>query len=166
MPIRITLPYSPEKTDSLRSAYALSARLQDDQRLVGLTRPGEHTDTRNRLFFYADLTDDGESLVEELRNGGNEVERIAVRPQVDECINCGNVAETPTAVCPNCDFREIAACPHCNVSVPRQRYVDIAEHLFTCPRCGTRVRLEYNEPVWDEHGYYRQPVILVLEATR
>jgi hypothetical protein len=93
-------------------------------------------------------------------------ENIAARSKVDECLNCGNVPEASFAVCPNCKFREISACPSCGKNVPRTQYIAAGGNLFQCPECFTRVRLAYNEPLWRDDGHYNEPVVIVSTAAK
>lgn len=81
------------------------------------------------------------------------------------CDNCGNIAGPvlPT-ICPTCSFRNISACPYCNHEVARQSYVPISGDLFTCPECERRVRLRFNDPLFNSSGYYNQPLVLVERA--
>jgi hypothetical protein len=82
----------------------------------------------------------------------------------DECINCGNIPDKPFSECPACGFTEISACPFCSAEVPRQMYEAVRGNLCKCPNCGTRVRLRYADPLYDNDGYYVQPVVVVEEA--
>jgi hypothetical protein len=84
----------------------------------------------------------------------------------EPCLNCGYtpVGSLPT-VCPNCRFRDISACPHCQEEIPRHDYERVAGDLFRCPRCRTYVRLRLNEPLRTTTGDYQQPMVLVEEAT-
>lgn len=84
----------------------------------------------------------------------------------EECANCGNVAGTvrPT-VCPNCQFRDISACPKCGREVSRQSYARIQADLFRCPNCKNQVRLRFNSPMFLPDGSYNQPLVVVEEAT-
>src|SRR5580693_3549110 len=88
-------------------------------------------------------------------------EEIAARAPADECLNCGNVPEAPSSVCPNCGFREISPCPDCGWEISRTEYVAAGGSFFQCPHCHTRVRLAYNEPLWRDDGHYNEPAIVV-----
>jgi hypothetical protein len=44
-------------------------------------------------------------------------------------------------------------------------YIRLGGDLFRCPHCGNRVRLRYNEPMFDPTGLLRSPLVLV-ERTR
>lgn len=83
---------------------------------------------------------------------------------LDECLNCGNIADEPYATCPACDFNEIAPCPHCETSVPRTSYLPDTGDISRCPQCSKRVRLRFADPMWTDDGYYVQPVVEVLKA--
>lgn len=94
------------------------------------------------------------------------VEEVQATPEVEECLNCGNVPEAPFAVCANCGFREISPCPHCHTDVSRTAYTTAGSGIFQCPVCHTRVRLAYNEPIWRDDGRYNEPAVVVTMAAR
>ncbi len=89
---------------------------------------------------------------------------VRTRPALNAA-NCGNVAGPilPT-VCPNCRFRDIAACPYCNEEVARQSYLPINGNVFMCPKCQHRVRLAMHDPLFNSAGYYNEPLVLVEKA--
>ncbi len=83
----------------------------------------------------------------------------------EACQNCGNIAGPvlPT-VCPNCNFRDISPCPVCKEEIPRQLYERQGKSLFRCPKCRSRVRLRFNEPLCLPDGNYNQPLVVVDEV--
>jgi hypothetical protein len=161
--LRITLAEQP-KVAALASATKFEVALAGTKGVLSRSRAGEHTAEGGRLFFYVTLDDDAQQAVgDEAANIGAQVEELGAIPKVDECLNCGNVADKPLAVCPNCHFREIAACPHCGTDVPRVTYVEAAGDLFSCPACNTHVRLVYADPLWNQDGKYSEPPVRVVE---
>lgn len=162
--LRIKLAHE-QKARALVSAARYETTLGGVQGVLSATKAGQHTADGGRLFFYVTVEDDVQQVVtESATNIGAEVEELDALPQIDECLNCGNVADKSLAVCPNCHFREIAACPHCGNDVARVAYVEVAADLFSCPVCRTHVRLDYADPLFDEHGRYNEPPVRVEEA--
>jgi predicted RNA-binding Zn-ribbon protein involved in translation (DUF1610 family) len=79
-----------------------------------------------------------------------------------ECANCGNIAgDVLPSICPNCGFKDITLCPSCAVEVPRQKYRRISGDLFHCPKCFTKVRLNFNAPMFLPDGSFHQPLEIV-----
>jgi len=102
---------------------------------------------------------------EKVRVAIEDIEVAADISSDDECLNCGNVPDVPSAVCPNCGFREIGPCPHCGKDIARNEYLAAGgDSLFQCPSCQTRVRLAYNEPRWRDDRRYNEPAIVVTLA--
>jgi hypothetical protein len=162
--LRITLAAQP-KVAALASATQFETALGKTNGVLSRSRAGEHTAESGRLFFYVTVEDDAQQGVTVgATNIGARVEELDAIPQIDECLNCGNVADKPLAVCPNCHFREIASCPNCGNGVPRVAYVEVAGDLFACPVCNTHVRLVYADPLWNEDGKYNEPPVRVVEA--
>lgn len=93
-----------------------------------------------------------------------ESEEITSSTAESECLNCGNVPDVAVARCPACSFLETQSCPQCGTSVARTSYLDVAPSLYRCPCCRAVVRLSYNDPLFDEDGFYRQPVVVVTLA--
>ncbi len=153
-----------DKKDALMSAVLYEQTLLDAPGVQSITRAGQHTAADGRLFFYVSVDDDAKgALVEAATDVGAAIAELPLLPKVDECLNCGNVADKPVAVCPNCNFREISPCPSCKTDVARQDYVDVPGDLFACPFCRAHVRLRYADPIWDKEGKYNEPVVIVKQ---
>lgn len=88
----------------------------------------------------------------------------AVASEGVECVNCGNISDHPFTRCPACHFHEVAPCPSCGTESARTAYLPAEGTLQSCPRCHTRVRLTYADPMTTTEGYYSQPLILVERA--
>jgi hypothetical protein len=160
--LRVKLAFQADKKNALVSAARYESELRATPSVHSTTRAGQHTAADARLFFYAEVDADAlAAIVAAATAAGSEVEELPSRPDLDECLNCGNVPDKPVAVCPNCHFREIAACPSCGRDIARQDYVDVAGDLFSCPECNASVRLVYAEPLWNAAGTYSEPVVLV-----
>lgn len=158
---------SQAKADALRTAARFEATLTHADGVMSRTKAGQHTAENGQLFFYVTVEDDAVQTVgDEARNIGGTVEELEAVPQVDECLNCGNVADEPLAICPNCHFCEISPCPRCGTNIARVAYRTVEGDLFSCPKCDAHVRLTYVEPLWDDDGRYNQPVVVVTEARR
>jgi len=127
---------------------------------------GTHRDAeRNAYFEFA--TDRFEEVGRVLQEYGHS-DRTTVTIIQDgsgaECVNCGNISPELVTKCPTCDFRDIDPCPYCNNEVPRLAYLPVSGDLFTCPMCHRRVRLQFNDPLFDADGHYNQPLVRVVPA--
>lgn len=124
-------------------------------------------DDRRRAYFEF-ATDFSDEVQRVLRDYGHErYVEVEELPEAggEPCLNCGYIPNgTLPTICPNCGFRDISACPHCRVEVPRQDYEQVAGDLFRCPSCHTHVRLRFNDPLVTQAGSYNQPVVVVEEA--
>ncbi len=165
---RITIQ-ATQKRDALLAARRVRVALEG---AGARTVRGEFVRNDGRLYLEVPV---GEPLPEQakLREVAGDVatisqETVDSQSPVDECLNCGNVPESPFTVCPNCSFREITPCPICGGETPRTQYLSAGGSLFQCPisTCHTRVRLAYNEPVWRDDGRYNEPAIVVTVAAR
>ena len=123
----------------------------------------EHVRADKRIYIDADAPVElvREILQDELPFGTT-FERAALS-DLDECPNCGNVPDLPSAVCPNCDFREIASCPNCGTPVARQAYESLPGDLCRCPSCQQMLRMKFNDPLWRDDGTLNEPTV-VLEV--
>jgi hypothetical protein len=165
---RITIQ-APEKRAALLTARKIRRALE---RAGTQILRGEYV--RNDGDLYIDVPAspcflDEKKLVEVAGDATTvSLEEVTAHSVVDECLNCGNVPEAPFAVCMNCGFREISACPNCGTDVPRSQYVAMGGNLFQCPipTCQARVRLAFNEPLWRDDGHYNEPTIIVTIAVR
>jgi hypothetical protein len=89
---------------------------------------------------------------------------VVADPVGPECVNCGKSAGLvlPT-VCPNCGFRDMSPCPHCNQEVARQAYLPLGGDHFRCPLCHRAVRLRLRDPLFDANGD-NPPLIMAEKA--
>jgi hypothetical protein len=159
---RVSLPQEDDRVKALQAARRLERDLAGIEGAVSVTRAGQHMSSDSRLFFYFRVA---RSAVDSLRDiaaahNASLVPLPAV-PRVDDCPNCGNVAEKSVAVCPTCKFREISACPICHKDSGRQEYRGERSDSQTCPRCGGAVALEYNPTIWLKDGRFNQPIVCV-----
>lgn len=151
--------------DALEQATAFHDEISRIDGLESITRVGQHTATDGRLFFYASLEEAaGERVRTATVNADAELLELQQFPVVDECLSCGNVSDEPVAVCPNCHFREVDACPSCQRDVPREAYTVVAGDVFACPRCQAQVRMRFAEPLWLANGNYNEPVVRLTLA--
>lgn len=170
MRMRITVRPTVDRTNDLRVAASVRRDLWAHSPVeIDPDNPlhGTHRDERERAYFEFSTRYPGE--VTRVLDEYGHADRVEVR-EVSEsigqaCQNCGNVvgAVLPT-VCPNCQFRDISACPVCNHEVPRQNYTRIGGDLFRCPHCQGQVRLRFNEPMFLGDGTYNQPLVVVEQA--
>lgn len=85
----------------------------------------------------------------------------------EPCLNCGTLHRRPMpTVCTTCGFRDISACPVCNEEIPRTSYIKLSENLHRCPTCATRVRLRFNDPLFESSGRYSEPIVIVEQAAQ
>lgn len=167
MRLRITVRPTGDPSTDLRVAAAVRRDLWAHSPVeIDPDNPlhGTHRDDQRRAYFEfsTSFPDDVDRVLQEYGHA-SQVDVLERRDPVGQpCQNCGNVAGPvlPT-VCPNCRFRDIAACPSCQHEVPRQCYVSIGGNLFRCPNCHGQVRLRFNEPMFFDDGTYRQPLVLV-----
>lgn len=163
--VRVALDQQVEATEALRRIARLRTGLWQRGFRVD-PEMGAHRSEDGQLYFELEAVDhDG------LTRAAQDVDPAALvtvlNEQLDseECLNCGNLpGGLQPAVCPNCNFREISACPHCRAETPRGAYNRHAGDLFRCPACGGFVRLEFVDPLWEDDGHYRQPVVVVVAA--
>ncbi len=163
---RITIQ-AEQKRDALLAARRIRSVLE---RAGARGVHGEYVRNDGRLYLEVPAATrlPGEKELGEAAGEAITVTRedVVARPAVNECLNCGNIPEAPFAVCPNCGFREISACPSCGTDVSRTQYIAAGGSLFQCPSCRTRVRLAYNEPLWRDDGHYNEPAVIVTVAAR
>jgi hypothetical protein len=168
--VRVTIKHNPaDPADDLRSAALIRRDLWAHSPVEidpDSPRHGTHRDEHKNAFFEF-ATERLEEVERVLKEFGytNRAEATVVKEDGGmECVNCGNITPKLTTVCPNCEFRDIAACPHCNHEIPRTEYTPISGDLFKCPMCHKKVRLNFQDPLFDGDGYYRQPLVLVTPA--
>lgn len=154
-----------DKKQALLAARKLRQMFED--RGIAIVR-GEYI--RNDGRVYLDAAGEMGVTDEEIQSYlGNDVilesEQIGESEPVEECLNCGNVPESPFTKCPNCGFQEISQCPSCGEGIPRTGYIPAGGNLFQCPHCRSLVRLAYNEPLWLDEGHYNEPPIVVSSAS-
>jgi hypothetical protein len=129
-------------------------------------RHGTHRDEDKNAFFEF-ATDRFQEVRRVLQDYGyaERTEATVVQDEKGtECVDCGNITPELVTVCPNCQFRDIASCPYCDQEIPRLEYVPIAGDLFKCPACHKRVRLQFQDPLFNGSGHYKQPLVLVVPA--
>jgi hypothetical protein len=168
--VRITIRHNPaDPADDLRWAARARRDLWAHSPVEvnpDSPRHGTHRDAeRNAYFEFA--TDRLPEVQRVLREFGySERARVEVMQEGEgtECVNCGNISPQMTAVCPNCQFRDIDPCPYCIREVARLAYASVAGDLFQCPICRHRVRFQFNDPLFDADGHYNQPLVRVSPA--
>lgn len=168
--IRVTALANTDPTEELRrlsifrrDLYAHSPVEIDPDSLAYQAR----RDEQNRAYF--EFSTDYVNEVREVQQNHDHGNWVAIEevagPAGEPCLNCGYVSGTFTpSQCPNCNFRDISACPHCHEEVARQEYRSIAGDLFRCPRCDTHVRLHFNDPLIRSDGRHNEPVVIVEVA--
>ena len=168
--VRMTVKHNPDDpADDLRWAARIRrdlwahspVEIDPDSR-----RHGTHRDEQRNAFFEfaTDRLQEVERVLKEYGYANRATATVVKEDGGMECVNCGNITPTLTTTCPNCRFRDIEACPHCNNEVPRTEYIPVSGDLFTCPVCHKRVRLNLQDPLFDGEGHYKQPLVLVTSA--
>jgi hypothetical protein len=168
--VRVIIKHNPrDPVDDLR----LAARLRRDlwahspvEIDPDSPRHGTHRDEQKNAFFEfaTDRFHEVQRVLHEFGYEGRAEAKVVKEDSGTECANCGNITPKLTTVCPNCSFRDIEPCPYCNTEVPRAEYTPVAGNLFTCPMCHKRVRLQFQDPLLDDQGYYVEPLVLVIPA--
>ena len=173
--IRLTIANGRDTTEQLRLAMRLrqsiieSTPVQIDPRFP---LQGVHRNVDGRPYFEFQTTDvTAVSEVIGQREYANHAELTETcEPLGEPCANCGNIAgQVQPAVCPNCGFHEISPCPICGRQNAKATYERISGDLFLCPTAANggarhRVRLLFNDPMFNPDGTYHQPLIVVSEA--
>jgi hypothetical protein len=169
MRIRITVKPTGSRADDLRIATEVRQCLWQHapmEVVPGQPFQGIHRDEKERPHFIF-ATTNREEMLQVLDKYGyaDRVELTDANEILGEaCENCGNIAgPILPAVCPNCHFQEISACPVCDRLIPPKSYIKVRGRLFKCPECRSRVRMRYNDPQFLPDGHFNQPVI-VLEV--
>lgn len=173
--IRLTIANGRDTTEQLRVAMRLRQRVIDSAPVQVDPRfplQGMHRNAAGRPYFEFQTAN--AAAVSEVigRNEfANQVELTETEEPLGEpCANCGNIAgPIQPAVCPNCGFHEISPCPICGVQNAKAMYERIAGDLFFCPTKAAdggrhRVRLLFNDPMFNPDGTYHQPLIVVSEV--
>lgn len=168
--VRVTIKHNPDDpADDLRCAARVRRSLWAHSAVeIDPDSPNHATrrdDEKNAYFEFA--TDRFPEVVRVLQEQGfmKRAEATIVKEEYGtECVRCGQITPKLTTVCPNCGFRDVEPCPHCNHEVPRTEYTPILGNLFTCPVCGKKVRLNFQDPLFDVEGTYQQPLVLVTSA--
>ncbi len=169
--IRITIAETGNRGEDLRVAARLRTDLWENSRVEAVANSplrGTHFDENGRAYFeYAtDFPGEVRDVLRAHEYGNLAVLNENPPPLGQACENCGNIAGPHLPLdCPNCRFRDITPCPICDQAVSRLDYIRLGGDLFRCPHCGNRVRLRYNEPMFDPTGLLRSPLVLV-ERTR
>ena len=171
--LRITILNAPDRREQLRLASRV--RSDDIENLhvhLDVEHPirGIHRDVKNRPYFefLAKSEDNVQELLREHCHSDYTEVTTSEASNGDACANCGNIAgPVLPPVCPNCGFRDIDPCPICGTESPRALYQKVTGSLFICPdrRDGVhKVRLLFNDPMFNMDGTYRQPLIVVTPA--
>jgi hypothetical protein len=168
---RVTITGVEDRREQLRIASRLRQELIDGLNVrLDHQHPlnGIHRDQLKQPYFEFDVNN--VQQVKDFVHARQMEDRVflynPVEPLGEPCANCGNIAgpELPT-VCPNCGFRDIARCPICETEIPRWEYRKISGSLFVCPNPlhgrFHRVRLTFNEPMFERDGSYREPLVVV-----
>lgn len=168
--VRVTVRHNPDDpADDLQYASRLRrdlwahspVEIDPDNPRHGTRRDEEE----NAYFEFAtDRFPEVERVLKEYGHTGRAEAKVVQDEKGTECVNCHKLMPQLATVCPNCQFREIEPCPHCQQEIPRLEYTSIAGNLFTCPSCHRRVRLQFQDPIFDDQGDYRQPLVLVIPA--
>ncbi len=171
---RITVLDPPDRAEQIRRASRIRRDLIEQVKVrIDPIYPlqGIHRNNEGRAYLEF-VTDDLDEVRHVLRSAGHE--RYAElnesnEPLGEACTNCGNIAGAILpAICPNCDFHDVSRCPICGELNPRTAYERIRGTLYLCPTkqegIRHRVRLVFNEPMFNPDGSNRQPLVLVLEA--
>jgi hypothetical protein len=174
---RIRIVDVPDRTDQLRQAIRLRGDLIEHAEVwLDPDHPlqGVHRDLEGYPYFEF-AAENRESIERVLSRNGYSAYAELTEPKDplgEPCQNCGNVAgPTSPPQCPNCGFVDISSCPICGERNSRQEYEQISGSLYYCPTRSPdgarhRVRLVYNEPMFNLDGTFHQPLILVKEAAR
>ena len=168
--VRVTVKHNPvDPADDLRWAARVRRDLWAHSPVEidpDSPRHGTHRDEQKNAFFEfaTDRLQEVQRVLQEYGYTERAQATVVQDEQGTECVNCGNITPELVTVCPNCRFRDIAPCPHCNHEIPRLEYTPISGDLFKCPMCHKRVRLQFQDPLFDGDGYYKQPLILVVPA--
>jgi hypothetical protein len=173
---RITITGVDDRREQLRVASRLREELIDTLDVHLDSRyplNGIHRDEGKRPYFEFAVDDVGlvEGFVRDRGPDHRAEISVPVEPLGEPCASCGNIAgPTLPTVCPNCGFRDIDRCPICDEEVPRWDYRKVSGSLFVCPHPihgrFHRVRLAFNEPMIDDDGSYRQPLVIVSPAEK
>lgn len=168
--VRVTVKHNPDDpADDLRWAARLRRDLWAHSPVEidpDSPRHGTHRDEYKNAFFEfaTDRLSEVERVLKEFGHADRAKAVVVQEESGTECVNCGNITPTLVAVCPTCNFRDIAACPYCKTEVPRLEYTPVAGDLFKCPMCHKRVRLQFQDSPFDGNGHYKQPLVLVVPA--
>ena len=169
--MRVTINPQSDRTTELRTAADVRRDLWTHSSVeVDPNHPlhGYHRDMDGRAYFEfsTELPREVLRVIQEHKYSDKVELTEAPALPGEECVNCGNVAgRIQPTVCPNCQFRDITACPFCDEEISRQAYVRVSGDLFRCPNCKERVRLGFNSPMFLPDGSYNQPLVVVEEAS-
>lgn len=171
--VRITISSTDTTSDDLKLAARVRrdiwahspVEIDPDNRVHGTHRDSQ----RNAYFEFITQYPDEVKRVLDTYGYTNRVTLLMQPAEAGEaCANCGNITGPvlPT-VCPNCQFRDISPCPHCLREMPRQSYLKEMGNMFHCanPDCRRRVRMRFNDPMFNADGTFRQPLVVVEAAT-
>lgn len=128
---------------------------------------GTHRDEQGQVYFEFStaLPEEVHRVLREHHPEARLVLTESREPVGEACQKCGNIAgPVLPAVCPNCGFRDVSPCPVCKEEIPREQYVVRGKTLVRCPKCRSRLRMRFNEPLCLPDGEYNQPLVVVEEA--
>jgi hypothetical protein len=168
--VRVTVKHNPvDPVDDLRWAARVRRDLWAHSPVEidpDSPRHGTHRDEhRNAFFEFAtDRLQEVRRVLQEYGHAERAQATVVQDEKGTECVSCGNITPNLVAVCPTCHFRDIASCPYCNQEIPRLEYTPIAGDLFKCPKCHKRVRLQFQDPLLNGEGHYKQPLVFVVPA--
>jgi hypothetical protein len=168
--VRVTVKHNPnDPADDLRWAARARRDLWAHSPVEidpDSPRHGTHRDDQKNAFFEfaTDRLQEVERVLKDFGYTDRAEAKVIKEDGGMECINCGKITPKLTTVCPNCNFRDIERCPHCENEIPRTEYTPVSGDLFKCPFCNKKVRLNFQDVLFDSNGYYKQPLVLVTSA--
>jgi hypothetical protein len=168
--VRVTVKHNPDDpADDLRWAARVRRDLWAHSPVEidpDNPRHGTHRDAQKNAFFEfaTDWFGEVQRVLGEYGYTGRAEATVVQEGKGTECVNCGNITPELVTVCPTCEFRDIAPCPYCHREIPRLEYTLISGDLFKCPICHKRVRLQFQDPLFNGQGDYKQPLVLVVPA--
>jgi hypothetical protein len=168
--VRVTVKHNPvDPADDLRWAARVRRDLWAHSPVEidpDSPRHGTHRDEQRNAFFEfaTDRFPDVRRVLEKFGHAERVQATVVQDENGTECVNCGNITPELETVCPICQFRDVAPCPYCHHEIPRLEYAPISGDLFKCPMCHKRVRLQFQDPLFNGNGSYKQPLILVDPA--
>jgi uncharacterized CHY-type Zn-finger protein len=84
---------------------------------------------------------------------------------MSECPRCSANLTVNDFRCPRCHFQVVDACPSCRREVPIDAYQSVVPDLWTCPKCQSRLRARYADPMITDQGDFVEPLVRLTLAT-